>query len=75
MRRTFRSGPPPLVVNPRCGHVPVAEKLLHLRDVLSGIEEKRRRGSPQTVRGVDALLPHRPIIQVNLFHATGSRFM
>ena len=56
MRRPFLEAPPPLVVDLRRRHVPMAEQFLDLDDVHPGIEEQRRRGRPQRMRRVDACL-------------------
>ena len=47
MAGTFFRGDPPLVVNLRRGHVPVAEQLLHLPDVDTGIQQERGGRCPQ----------------------------
>ena len=54
VRGPFLEAPPPLVVNLRRRHVPVAEQLLDLDDIHAGIKQQRRRGRPKRMRCVDA---------------------
>jgi hypothetical protein len=50
----FLRAPTPLVIDLRGRHVPVPEELLHLADVLTGVEQEGRRCRPKRVRRVEA---------------------
>ena len=56
MARRFLGGPPPFVVDLRCRHMFVPQKLLHFCDIDPGVKQQRSRGGTKRVRGVDAAI-------------------
>ena len=67
VRGPFLQASPSLVIDLCRRHVPVAEQLLHLPDVLAGFEEESGCRRPERMRSVDAALDGRPVRQLLLF--------